>query len=281
MSLPVMMVVLLAALLHASWNFLIKSNKDKQLGMSAVVLGHLPFALAALLFAPLPSRASLPYLLGGAMLHVGYQLFLLASYRIGDLSQVYPLARGSAPLIVAGISVSLLRQHLSWLELAAVATIGAGIMSLALVRRNDGLRNGRAAALAAITGVFIASYSLVDGLGAREAGTALGFYGGLSTVNAVIFAAMMRVVQPGLVRRVVCRNWRLALGAGGASFSAYAIVTWAFTVAPIPLVAALRETSIIFALLLGVFVLKERLDLMKVLATMGTMLGIGLLRASS
>ena len=116
---------------------------------------------------------------------------------------------------------------------------------------------------------------------ARAAGTALGFYGALSTVNAVIFAVIMGVLKPGVVRRVVFRNWRLALGGGGASFLAYAMVTWAFTVAPIPLVAALRESSIIFALLLGVFVLKERLDLVKVLATLGTLLGIGLLRINS
>ena len=119
---------------------------------------------------------------------------------------------------------------------------------------------------------------MVDGLGARAAGTALGYYGWLSTVNAIIFAALMRFVQPGVVKRLVFRDWRLALGAGGASFSAYAMVTWAFTVAPIPLVTALRETSIIFALLLGVFVLKERLDLMKVVAVACTIVGVGLLR---
>jgi len=280
MSLPVMIIVLFAAFLHASWNFLVKSTDDKHLSMSAVVLGHMPFALAALLFAPLPGRESLPYLLGGAVLHVGYQLFLLASYRIGDLSQVYPLARGSAPLIVAGISVTLLGVHFSWLELTAVTTIGTGIMSLTLVRRSDGLRNCRAASLAIITGGFIASYSLVDGMGAREAGTALGFYGWLSAMNAVIFAAIMRVIQPGTVRKVVCQDWRLALWGGGASFFAYAMVTWAFTMAPIPLVTALRETSIVFALLLGVFVLKEPLDLMKAFATMCTLLGVGLLRVN-
>jgi drug/metabolite transporter (DMT)-like permease len=278
MSLPVMLVVLLAALLHASWNFIVKNTQDKHFSMSFVVLGHTPFAVAALLFAPLPSFASLPYILAGAVLHVGYQLFLLASYRIGDLTQVYPLARGSAPLMVAAVSVMLLGLHLSWIELTAVIIIGTGIMSLTLVRRSDGLRNGRAAFLALITGGFIASYSLVDGLGARQAGTALGFYGWLSTVNAVMFAAIMGVRRPGIVKRVVFQGWRLALCGGGASFFAYAMVTWAFTVAPIPLVAALRETSIVFALLLGVFVLKERLDLMKVLATVCTMLGVGLLR---
>ncbi len=273
-----MFIVLLAALLHASWNFLVKSTDDKHLSMSAVVLGHAPFALAAVLFCPLPALKSLPYVLGGALLHVAYQFFLLASYRIGDLSQVYPLARGSAPLIVAGVSVVLLGVRLSYMELAAVTIIGTGIMSLSMARRSDGFRNGRAASLALATGGFIASYSLVDGLGARQAGTAFGFYGWLSLINMIIFVVIMRIARPGTVKRVICREWRFALAAGGASSLAYATVTWAFTVAPIPLVTALREISIVFALLLGVFVLKERLDLMKVIATIWTLLGIGLLR---
>lgn len=278
MDLTVVVVVLVAAFLHAAWNFFVKSGADKALGMTAVVLGHAPFAALAVLVSPLPAPAAWPYVLVGALLHVGYQLFLLASYRVGDLSQVYPLARGGAPLLVAGLSVGLLGSDLSMIELAAIAVIAGGIMSLALARRSDGLRNGKAAALAAATAAFVASYTLVDGYGARLAGTALGFYGCLSLLNAVVFAAVMAVRQPDTLRRVVGREWGLALRGGGASFGAYALVTWAFTVAPIPLVAALRETSIVIALLLGVFVLKERLDLTKVLSTLCTLLGVCLLR---
>jgi drug/metabolite transporter (DMT)-like permease len=120
----------------------------------------------------------------------------------------------------------------------------------------------------------------VDGLGAREAGTALGFYSCLSILNAIIFAGFMRIIRPGLIKKVVSQNWRLAFRGGCASFTAYALVIWAFTLAPIALVTALRETSIIFALLLGVFVLKERLDLIKLIATMLTMLGVGMLRVN-
>lgn len=280
MSLTVMTIVLIAALLHASWNYLVKQTEDKHLSMSAVVLGHTPFAAAALLCSPLPELNSLPYVIAGAVLHTGYQLFLLYSYRIGDLSQVYPLARGVAPLIVAGISVMLLSVNLSQFELVAIVTIGTGIMSLTLVRRSDGLRNSRATSLAIITGGFIAAYSIVDGLGAREAGTALGFYSCLSILNAMIFAAFMRFIRPGLIKKVVSQNWRLAFSGGCASFTAYALVIWAFTLAPIALVTALRETSIIFALLLGVFVLNERLDLVKLIATMLTMLGVGMLRVN-
>ncbi len=278
MSPSVMFIVLIAATLHASWNFLIKQNKDKHLSMTAVVLGHTPFALAVLIFSPLPKLEALPYILIGALLHTGYQLFLLYSYRIGDLSQVYPLARGVAPLIVAVVSVMVLGAHLNHLELSAIIIIGSGIMSLTLVRRNDGCKNYRAAVLAIATGGFIAAYSLVDGLGARVATTALGFYGWLSLLNAISFSIVMKTIRPGMIKTVVLKNYALTLGGGCASFTAYALVIWAFTMAPIALVTALRETSIIFALFLGVFVLKERLDLIKVFASMVTLLGVGLLR---
>jgi drug/metabolite transporter (DMT)-like permease len=273
-----MIVVLLAAMLHATWNFLVKNTGDKYLSMSAVVIGHTPFALAAILYSPTPAVESLPYLFTGALLHVGYQLFLLASYRIGDLSQVYPLARGIAPLLVAAVSVIVMGVSLAPVELAAIIIIGTGIASLTLVRRNDGLFNGRAVFLSLMTGGCIAAYSLVDGIGAREAGTALGFYGWLSLINGLVFAAITRIIRPGIVNKVFSDKWQLALKGGGASFLAYAMVIWAFTMAPIALVTALRETSIIFAMLLGVFVLKERLDLMKVLSTALTLLGMALLR---
>jgi drug/metabolite transporter (DMT)-like permease len=278
MSLTVMIVVLIAALLHASWNFLVKRTDDKYLSMGAVVFGHTPLAAAVLVCTPAPRSGSLPFVITGALLHTGYQIFLLNSYRIGDLSQVYPLARGVAPLIVAGISIIFLGVNLTYLELCAILMIGTGIMSLTLVRRSDGLRNGHAALMAIFTGGFIAAYSLVDGLGAREAGTAFGYYSWLSIINAIVYAAIMKIIRPGIIRKVIYQNWRMALSGGGASFIAYASVIWAFTSAPIALVAALRETSIIFALLLGVFVLKERLDLMKMFAIMITVLGVAILR---
>jgi drug/metabolite transporter (DMT)-like permease len=278
MSLTVMIVVLLAALLHASWNFLVKQNSDKHISMSAVVLGHVPFALCALFFVPLPNIESIAYIIIGALLHTGYQLFLLNSYRIGDLSQVYPLARGISPLIVATVSVVFLGSHLSQMEITAIIVICSGIMSLVMVRKSDGLRNYRAALLAVITGIFIASYSLVDGLGARLSDSAIGFYACLSILNAIIFAIVVSFNQPSTIKVVVTKNYKLALAGGLASFTAYSLVIWSFTMAPIPIVTALRETSIIFALLLGVFVLKERLDLMKLFASITTLIGAGLLR---
>lgn len=278
MSTLVFIAVIGAAILHAGWNALVKNGSDKLMAMAAVVLGHLPFALGALLFAPLPATEALPYLFAGIALHVGYQFFLLGSYTFGDLTQVYPIARGSAPLIVAAVSIAVLGVEMNGMELSAVFLIGAGIISLTLVRRADGQRNGKAASLAFATGCFIASYSLIDGLGARLAGTSLGFYAWLAIGNGIVMAVFVAMRSPGTFRRMLTDGKRMFLVGGGASFSAYALVTWAFTQSPIALVTALRETSIVFALLIGVFFLKERLDLMKVASTMTTLIGAVLLR---
>ncbi|MDJ1016896.1 MAG: DMT family transporter [Paracoccaceae bacterium] len=280
MSLTVFFAVLLAALLHASWNAAVKGGPDKLLAMSSVILGHVPFALASLLIAPAPEPASYPYLAAGVALHLGYQLFLVKSYALGDLTQVYPIARGSAPLIVAVVSVGFLGVALSIGEVVAVLLIACGILSLALVRKADGQRNGRAAALALTTGCFIAGYSLVDGLGARAAGTSLGFFAWLAVFNGGLMAIFLALRSPETLRAVPKAGRGLFIVGGGASFIAFAIVTWGFTQAPIALVAALRETSIIFALLIGVVFLKEPLNLLKVASTMLTICGAVLLRAA-
>ena len=280
MSTIVFVAVIAAAVLHAVWNAILKGGADKHLTMAAVILGHIPIALLILPFVPLPAPESWPYIVAGIGLHVGYQIFLLNSYRLGDLTQVYPIARGTAPLLVAGISVAFLGVHLQSMEVLAILVIGAGILSLSLVRQKDGSRNGKAAGLAFITGCFIASYSLVDGTGARLAGTALGFYSWLAIGTTIVFCSYIAITKPGLIRKIPQQAKFACLFGGSASFTAYALVMWAFTQAPIPLVTALRETSIVFALLIGVFFLKEKLDLAKVFSTMVTLLGAALLRFS-
>lgn len=280
MSGTVFIAVLTAALLHACWNALVKGGADKRLNMAGVVIGHVPAALLVLCFVPAPDPASYPYLAVGMMLHFGYQWFLLASYKIGDLTQVYPIARGSAPLLVALVSVTFLGVTLAKVELLAIVVIAAGILSIALVRGADGLRNRNAALLALVTGCFIASYSLVDGLGARAAGTAFGFYAWLGISNSIIFAIYLACTTPSTLRDLFGKGRMVLMVGGTASFAAYALVIWSFTQAPIALVTALRETSIIFALLLGVGLMGERLSLGKVLSTMVTLLGVALLRFS-
>jgi len=279
MSWTVFFAVILAAALHATWNGMAKGSSDKELSMAGVIIGHVPYALVALLFfVPLPALASWPWLILGIIAHFGYQIFLINAYRIGDLTQVYPIARGAAPLIVAVVSITLLGVDLSALQLAGVATIVMGLFSLSLVRGADGLRNSKAAGLALITGCFIASYSLADGMGARIAGTAVGYYAVLALLNAVVFAVYLAIWRPGVLPRLPTEGARTFVIGGGASFAAYSLVVWGFTQAPIAVVTALRETSIVFALFIGVFALGERLNLAKLFSTFLALAGAAMLR---
>lgn len=280
MTISVFIAVICAALLHAIWNALVKSGSDKYLSMAGVVLGHIPISILLLFIVPMPDLASWPYMLGSVVLHTGYQLVLINSYRLGDLTQVYPIARGSAPLLVAAVSVWYLGIDLKQLELLAVIVIGAGIMSMSLVRRDDGNRNGKATVFALITGCFIAAYSLNDGMGARLAQSALGFYAWTSLANAALFASIMAFKRPQIFNQLFTTGLKTFIIGGNTSFVAYALVLWAFTQAPIALVTALRETSIVFALVLGVFFLKEKFSFSKVFSTMTTLLGAALLRFS-
>jgi drug/metabolite transporter (DMT)-like permease len=278
MSIFVFLTVIGAALLHASWNALIKGGADKRVSMGAMVLGHLPIALIAMVFVPLPHVESWPYIIAGIVLHMGYQLFLLQSYKIGDLTQVYPIARGSAPLLVTLFSVFVLGVALTSLQLTAVLFIGLGIVSLGLVRRANGVQNTRATMLALGTGCFIAAYSVFDGLGARLAGNSLSYYSYLTIGNCSLMAVYLYATGPNTLRDIATKGRTAFFIGGSASFLAYALVTWAFTQAPIALVTALREVSIVFALLIGVLFLKERLNVIKVISTMFTLLGVALLR---
>ncbi|RCK48737.1 membrane protein [Thalassospira profundimaris] len=280
MSIVIFLAVIGAALMHALWNALIKGGQDKMLNMTAVIFGHAPLLLVLLPFTSLPAPESWPYLIGSVMLHLGYQWFLIASYRFGDLSQVYPIARGSAPLIVAAISVLFLGVVLSPIESSAILLIGCGIISLCLVRKADGLRNARAALLALITGCFISAYSLTDGTGARLAGNVLDYYAWHTLGNIVVFGLYAHMRRPDILRDIARTGKRAFFIGGSASFIAYSTVMWAFTQAPIALVVALRETSIVFALLIGVFFLGEKLNLIKLASTMMTLCGAVLLRFS-
>ena len=278
MSLSLILIVLFAAILHATWNFLVKQSDDKLLSMSAVVIGHVPFSLIALIFFPLPLIDALPFLLCSVGLHTGYQLFLLNAYRFGDLSKVYPLARGVAPMLITLVSISILGVVLNQIELAAIVMIGLGIASLVFTRSQSGSFDFKTVALSLITGCFIAAYSIVDGLGARVAQSPVGFYACASTVSALIWLIYLKSKRPDLLKTLATTQKRLTLLGGGASFSAYALVVWAFTIAPIALVTALRETSIIFAMLLGTLILKEKMSWQKGLAIALTVAGVLTLR---
>ena len=283
MTTTVFLAVLLAAALHATWNAMVKGSGDKALAMLLLVAGQGAAGALALLFAPPLDAAALPFLLATTALHCGYQIFLVQAYRTGDLTQVYPIARGSAPLMVALISAVFLGVTLPQTAWLAVALIGGGIVSLALTRREEGLnepgaRNPKAVMLALATGGFITAYSLVDGYGARAGGTGVGFFAWAALLNVPTYATWVMLSERAVFARVTRPAIVGGAMAGMASFAAYAIVVWAFTQAPIALVTALRETSIVFSLLIGVFVLREKLDLAKLASTATTLAGVALLR---
>ena len=281
MSDKIILLVLTAALLHATWNAVVKSSGDKLVSVVAVVVGHVPFALITLVFVKAPDTQSWAWLIVGITLHVGYQLFLGASYRFGDLSQVYPIARGVAPLLVTLISVSFLGVLISQVQLAAIVIIVIGISSVCLIKNDQGALNRTGVVLALITGSFIAAYSLVDGIGARLSGSALGFYAWLAIGNAALLLIATSITRKRILIDVLEGSKFTFWFGGGASYAAYALVIWAFTQAPIAMVTALRETSIVFALLIGVIHLNEKLSLFKVWAIVITLSGAALLRFAS
>ena len=259
MEILVFSSVILAAILHAGWNFLVKASANKQTSMTAVVFGHVPAALVCLTVAPRPELASLPYIGAGAVLHVGYQLFLSRAYQLADFSMVYPIARGMAPLLIAVFSWLVLDIPLGGIGTVAVVSIAAGLAGLA-VAGGSGAASWSLDAISAalLTGVFIASYSLIDGLGAVHAATALGFYAWLSLLNAALMMVFMLGKNPRILTDIL-QDGKLPFAVGGSmSFTAYALVIWAFTMAPIAIVSAVRETSIIFGLLAGRWLLSER-----------------------
>ena len=277
MSATVFAVVLVAAVLHAGWNALVKSGEDKLVGVLAMVIGHMALALPAIALAAPVDPKALPWILASGALHSGYALVLMLAYRRGDLTRVYPIARGVAPLLVTAVSVLALGTALGRLEIAGVVAIALGLLSLGLVAPPRAEQGG-AVLYALLTGGFIAAYSLVDGLGARAAGSPLGYFAWAAVANLATFLPFALWWRPDAVRRTLTRHRRRCLLTGGASFVAYALVVWAFTQAPIALVSALRETSIVAALLIGVLVLREPLSLAKVGATFATLAGAAMIR---
>lgn len=280
MTLTVFAMVLAAALLHAVWNALVKVNGDRLVIVAVIMSSQTLICLFLLPFVGLPDLDAWPYILGSAVLHNGYCLFLVMAYRHGDLSHVYPIARGSAPLIVAVLSMMIVGEFLSRQAMLAVILVTLGVMSLALTRGASGFRESRAVLFALGTGIFIASYTVVDGMGARVNGNAHVYTFWLLALHGIPFAVLTAWVRKRRLAAQVRQVWRSGLSAGIASMLAYWIVIWAMTMAPLALVSALRETSVVFAVLFGVVLLKERLDLVRVAAIATTLIGAVMLRTS-
>ena len=270
MSLGVVALVLCAALLHASWNALLKSSGDRLASLTIMTIGAGVGAIPLVLFTPLPHAAAWPCIILSAILHTGYNLFLIRAYRIGDFSQSYPIARGSSPMLVSIGAAIFVGEQMSIYTWLGVALVSIGIISLANIKDRHNL-SGPIAAFT--TGAFIAAYTVTDGIGARAAGNALAYSGWLFVLDsfplALIFMWMHRRLPMAAERK---QNW-LSLAGGVMSLLAYGIVIWAVTLAPMGTVSALRETSVLFAALIGTLFLGEKLTMRRILACILITLG--------
>ena len=258
MSFEVFLAVMAAALLHAGWNAAIRLGVAKLTAMAILTLVQGGAGLAIAMTRDWPVGAVWPWLLASGLFHAGYKLFLALAYEQGDLSRVYPIARGAAPLIVTIVSALALGEMLRSAEYGGIAVLGLGILFMARGVFTSG-ESRRLVPYALGSAAMTAGYSLVDGLGARVAGDATLYVAWLFALDAAIFTPVCLWLRGSGVLRADARAWGLGTLAAGASYGAYAIAVWAMTVAPIALVAALRETSILFAVLIGWLVFGERM----------------------
>lgn len=270
--------VLCAAVLHASWNAIAKVIPNSQVAAGSMSLVSLAAGAVGAALLPLPQPSAWPFLLTSATLHAGYLVLLVRAYRYGQFGQIYPLARGLPPLLVTGVSLTVLGEHLTAGQLAGVTVVSLALV--ALVFTGGRPRAGSGLGPAALTGIVIACYTLVDGVGVRESGEPLSYAMWLFALQAPLVLAIGRAQHgPGYGSALAGALPRGALG-GTLALLAYVIVLWAQSQAPLALVSALRETSLLFAGLIGLVVFRERLSPMRLVATAAAVLGIVLLQAS-
>jgi len=251
------LAVLGAALLHAAWNAMLKGSRDTTLDMAIVVAGSGLVVVPLLPFVPLPAPASWPYLGASLVIHIGYYTALVGTYRAGDLSHGYPLMRGVAPLLVAGFGAVVLGELPGVWMWIGILLISGGVIGIAFVGGASFLHNRRATAWALTNAALIAAYTLVDGAGVRLAGSAFSYAAWMFFLDGFPYVLIVAWLRRSELLSYVRAHWRRGLAGGAFSVVAYAIALWAMTRAPIAAVAALRETSVIFAAILGTWLLKE------------------------
>lgn len=278
MDISVVLVVLGAAFLHAFWNFQIRATADKALGMAAVMFGHLPLAIIGLVYVGLPPAGAWQYVFVSAVLHLGYQVFLLNAYRFGELTQIYPVARGASPLIITLFTMVTVPGILKTMEVVGVILVSGAIINYGIAQYRTKSVGFTGIVLAVITGCFIASYSIVDAAGTRLTGSAISYYGASTSANAILLAFYLLRFHPNVIGRV-CRDAPRTFFVGGnASYFAYVAVLWACLSAPVAVVSSLRETSVLFAVVLGVLVLKEKLTIIKIATILTIFCGVIVIR---
>ncbi|MEX2241661.1 MAG: DMT family transporter [Burkholderiales bacterium] len=279
LSAPVTLAVLGAALLHAAWNAMIKGSSDPALDLAGVVGGGALVAVPFLLFVPLPAPESWPYLAASVAIHIGYFVALVATYRAGDLSHGYPLMRGIAPLLVAGFGVLMLGEIPGAWMWAGIMLISAGVIGISFAGGGSWLHNRRATAWALANAVIIATYTLVDGAGVRLSGRAESYALWIFFLDGFPYVLMVAWGRRGELLHYAGRYWVRGLVGGAGSVVAYGIALWAMTRAPIAAIAALRETSVIFAALLGAWLLKEPFGARRIAGALAVAAGVIALKA--
>jgi drug/metabolite transporter (DMT)-like permease len=281
MTTLVFVAVLFAAACHAAWNASIKRTLDPLATTVLIAIGAGLVALPGIVFTGLPQPPAWPWLIASIVIHLFYFVGLIESYRAGDLGQVYPIARGAAPLMTAIVTTLTVGERLGAYGWAAVVLLAAGVLLLSLRGGRDlaGI-DRKAVGFALFTAVPICAYSVVDGIGARAAGP-----GRAAAYSTVLFVGIAPVVVAyALVRRgpevlsAMVPYWKTGLAGGALAVISYTIAIWAMTVAPIALVAALRETSVLFGAIIAVVFLKEPLRANRVVAAFMISCGLVLLR---
>ena len=263
MDFHVFLAVILAGILHASWNLIIKLDMDRYLALLLIqsLMGIMGFVM--LLVFPLAAPASWPYALGSGVIHLGYFTFLARSYQTGDLSQVYPIARGTAPLLTFIAAFVFAGEAAKPITTLGILLLTFGIWFTA----RDGSKvlklDGRTIGFALGTSVFIAAYTVVDGMGGRASGSASSYAGLVFTLNATIFLTYSIITRGTGIFRQIAPSWKLGTLGAALAVIAYWITIWAMSVAHIAAVAALRETGIFFIVIMSVVVLKEKVTLLR------------------
>ncbi|MER0040378.1 EamA family transporter [Pseudomonas sp. MGal98] len=277
METSVFLMVIAAAALHAGWNALLKIGLDRFLTASLIQIGAGIVTLLALPFVALPEAAAWPWIILSALLHIGYNLFLSRAYQHGDLGQVYPISRGSSPLLVAALSVVLLGEVLPAGQWLGLGVLVGGIWLMA-IRGGHGKSSSGLLINALLTALFIAGYTLADASGARANGDPLSYSAWLFAVNGLVMALVILGQRGPAVVSALGPHWRAGLLGGAMSMLAYSIAIWAMTLAPVALVSALRETSVVFALLIGRLWLKESLPPMRTAACVIILAGVAMMK---
>lgn len=277
MTINVFCILLFAALLHASWNAIVKASGDKMYAAISVSGSAAVIALLLLPFAPQPTLASAPYLVLSSALQVVYTVLVAKTYQVSDMSQTYPLMRGTAPLLVAIVSVVFLGDRLSPLAWSGIGVICLAILAMAY---NGRASSRRGVVLALINACFIAGYTLVDGTGVRLSGSALGYTLWSFLMNGSCLLGWATIARQHEVSRYLRQHWHKGLLGGVSTMGSYGLALWAMTQAPLAVVAALRETSILFGALIAFVLLKERVIPLRIAAACGIAAGAILLRLS-